>query len=182
MSRDMDYLEPNFRTTVEDLLVAMRIKKLNPQVIQTWRPVTEQAKKYRCTRGIAEITAKADYLIVQGREDLAKVLMDVGPQSYPKWLEPHKHLTMAGPGESNHHMMLLPKTNRAWAYATDIVLRDSHNEPIWDDTYFGYEVAGELAVKLGLVWLGNNKKFSEAVHYQAAEMPPAHERLTMVIE
>ena len=102
---------------------------------------------------MSQIKKKINQLNRMGREDLAKILGDVGPQ-YGKHI-----LTNAGPGQSLHN----------YGMAFDgVPLRDG--KPVWGtrtkedkDVWAMY---GEIAESVGLEWSGRWKRFREYPHCQ----------------
>ena len=179
MSKDMNDLQPALRQAASTLVEKLTELGIKVKIIQTYRTVEDQAKKYRCTRNISAINVKRKALIAKGRPDLAELLMSVGPQSRPSWL-PKGHLTKAGPGESKHHKMeLVP--GEIFSYAFDIACYDENGKYITDGNADEYQTAGKLGMELGLDWLGKpTSRFKEAAHFQAKGLPYTKARILLV--
>jgi len=180
-SKDIVHLAPTLRNKAEKFILICSESGLHVKILQTWRDLDDQAKKYRCTRSLADITDKADRLIAIGRADLAGVLIRVGPQKRPEWLH-HGHLTLAGPGESKHHKMILKPFDQPFSYAFDFGCFYDGGAYITDGDHADYKKAGSIAEDLGLEWLGNNSRFKESAHVQMRGLPDTFERLKHVVE
>ena len=180
MSRDIEHLEPDFRKTTVEFLEMCERWKLNVKLICTYRPAIEQARKYRCTRSFAEISERAERLKSWGRPDLAAILLNAGAQSRPEWL-PKGHLTMAACGESKHAKMIIAPNELAYSYAFDFACFTVGGSYISDGDWYRYKEAGKIAEDLGLEWLGNNERFAESAHVQAAGLPSLKERVKRVM-
>lgn len=181
MSRDLNALEPSLKKVAIALTTKLAELGIDVRIIQTHRSVEDQAKKYRCTRGITAIKIKRLALVAKGRPDLAKLLMSVGPQSRPSWL-PKGHLTKAGPGESKHHKMELTPGN-VFSYAFDIACYTENGKYITDGNAIEYQTAGKIGISLGLDWLGEPaSRFKEAAHFQTSGLPGTRARILLVRE
>ncbi len=143
-SRSLDDLRPEFRERADYFLNLCSISGLDVLVYCTLRDNAEQARLFRCGRGIAEIMRRRDQLTVMWkRPDLAKILMDVGPQ------KGNRICTYAGPGQSLH----------PYGYALDGAPLQGGKLP-WadgeDEIDKGLWAAyGEAARKAELEWAGN---------------------------
>ena len=119
----------------------------------TYRSPEEQARLYRNGRHMGQILDKKDQLVRFGRDDLAKILLDVGPQ-YGK-----TRVTNAGPGQSLHN----------YGMAFDgVPLRDG--KPVWgtrtpEDKAI-WSKYGDIAEAVGLDWSGRWTRFREFPHCQ----------------
>lgn len=119
----------------------------------TYRSLEEQARLYRNGRALRAIQRKRDELIERGREDLASILMEVGPQSGSKLL------TNAAPGESYHN----------YGLAFDAVpLRQGR--PSWgsihDEEMRLWHQYGDLVESCHMEWAGKWRSFREYPHAQ----------------
>lgn len=152
-SRRLSDLHPDTRRKVSTFLALAEDAHFPVLIYCTYREDEEQARLFRQGRTISEIVAKAEELRTEyGRMDLAKLLMDVGPQY-------GRRVTNAGPGQSLHR----------YRYAADgVPLRDG--KPIWDDEVPEDKAAwaryGELAEAAGLEWSGRWQHFKETPHIQ----------------
>lgn len=158
-SRNIEKLVPEFRDKLKVL-----ISKLPFEVLFycTGRSCQEQAKLWRQSRQIETIKKKAAVLEKYGHENLAKILIDVGPQHGP-------HVTHAGPGESWHNY---------WQAADCVpvvggkLLWDvSRSKAYWDEI-------GKQALALELNWGGNWPKWADYPHIQ---FPPTGNPLKLGI-
>ena len=113
-SRSLDTLDPGTRHKAERFLSLADDATLDVLIYCTLRTTEEQAILYRQSRPLSKIKIKAHELSdTYGRSDLAKILLDVGPQH-------GAHVTNAGPGQSLHN----------YGYAFDgVPLR--HGKPVW---------------------------------------------------
>jgi len=181
MSKDLNDLAPTLRATCIEHLYQSKQEGIDMRILQTWRPLEQQARLYRSTRSIEEIRAKVQDLIHLGCQHCADVLLSVGPQPYPNWLQPYQHLTMAAPGESKHHKLHI--FNGIWACAYDTGCFDADGKYIQDGNHRDYVTAGRIGTGLGLQWLGEGpQKFKEAAHFQLAGLPGTKERIMLVVE
>ena len=152
-SRSLDTLKSSVRHKAERFLALADEAVLDVLIYCTHRSVEEQAILYRQSRPLSRIKNKARELSDNyGRADLAKVLMDVGPQH-------GKHVTDAGPGQSMHN----------YSYAFDgVPLR--HGKPVWGTRAKAdlvlWAVYGDLADAAGLEWAGHWTRFREFPHCQ----------------
>jgi len=181
MSKDLNDLAPTLHGICIEHLHISALEGIDMRILQTWRPLEKQARLYRSTRSIEEIRAKAKALAHLGCQHCADVLISVGPQLYPPWLQPGKHLTMAGPGESKHHKLDI--FHGIWACAYDIGCFDKDGKYIQDGKHPDYVTAGRIGTGLGLQWLGEGtQKFKEAAHFQLKGLPGTKERIKLVVE
>ena len=152
-SRSLDTLDPGTRQKAERFLSMADDAALDVLIYCTLRTKSEQAILYRQSRPLSTIKMKAQELSdTYGRSDLAKILMDVGPQH-------GAHVTNAAPGQSLHN----------YGYAFDgVPLR--HGKPVWGtrskDDLSLWGVYGDLADASGLEWAGHWKNFREFPHCQ----------------
>lgn len=180
MSRKVKYLAPELAYLAGLFVKECEHASIHVKIIQTLRSPVDQAKKFRCTRSLAEIIDRADRLSEAGRPDLASILLGAGPQKRPAWLK-RGHLTMAACGESKHARLKLPRFEKAYACAFDFGCFNPDGSYIPDGNHSDYKIAGALAESLGLEWLGNNRGFKESAHVQIAGLPNTSERLQMVV-
>ena len=97
-SRDLKDLYPELAIKAESLVDDAYFKGLDLLVYCTHRSFSEQARLYRNGRSLDSIIEKSDELANRyERPDLAKILLEAGPQ-YGE-----KILTHAAPGESYHN-------------------------------------------------------------------------------
>jgi len=180
LSRDLNDLHPTIRSAAKTMMEKLANEGIEAKIIQTWRPLEEQAKKYRSTRTLQEILNKAESFILAGYGNLAEILVNVGSQPRPSWLK-HGHLTMAACGESKHHKMKFKEAEEPKAYAFDIACFEN-GKYITDGNDPSYQRAGEIGTALGLEWLGAEaSRFKESAHFQQAGLPPLKERIGYVI-
>ena len=155
MSKNLYLLNTTFLEAVQEL---MGIYDSDPSadliVTCTLRSAEDQARLYRNGRSLHAIRHRARALAEKwGRPDLAKILMDVGPQ-YGKTIR-----TNAAPGQSVHQ----------YGMAIDcVVLVDG--KPVWGDKK-SHDLAiwreyGARAKSCGLEWSGDWKRFKEKPHVQ----------------
>ena len=144
-------LTPETQAKALHMLDLCRSRGCDLLIYCTARSCAEQAKIYRATRTLPEIQAKARDLEARGLPFLAKVLMDVGPQSGPLG----KHMTKAGPGESWHQ----------YGMAFDgVPMVDG--KPDWDGVGREWDVFGAAGAEAGLFGLS-----WERPHRQAQPAP-----------
>ena len=152
-SRDLDDLEQPVQDQARRLQSEANERGLDLLIYCTFRSVREQAKLFRKGRPYKEIKRKADALTEDyGREDLADLLINVGPQY-------GDIVTNAGPGQSIHN----------YGLAFDSVPMDG-GKPVWGTTAPGdrelWEAYGELVRGVGLEWAGDWETFTEYPHAQ----------------
>ena len=116
------------------------------------RTCAEQAKLFRRSRGSKEVEQKAQSFRDRSLNELAQVLLDVGPQPSGAML------TKSGPGESWHQ----------YGLALDCVPMLA-GKALWEADAKEWDVYGAAAAQMGLVWARNWKSFPEAPHIQ---LPP----------
>lgn len=180
MSREVSLLAPTLRALCTDHMKQLIAQGYDVRILQTWRSLEDQAKKWRCTRSTKEIREGAAHLRILGFPHFADVLEAVGPQERPAWL-PHGHLTHALPGQSKHHRLNI--FNGIWSCAYDIGFFDAGGHYIGDGKYPGYYLAGKIGQRLGLEWLGApDSPFKEEAHFQLSRLPPLIERMAIVVE
>jgi len=177
MSNNLKFLEPNLQVKAMALIHAVDDLGINIKIIQTYRSLEEQAKKYRCTRSLTDIKSKEASLRKEGFDKLADILISVGAQKRPEWLK-KGNLTNAGPGESKHHRLNLEQG--AYSYAFDIACYDSKGKYITDGNRPEYKKAGSIGEALGLEWLGNSSVFPESAHFQLKGLPSRKVRMGSV--
>lgn len=97
-SRDLDRLVQPTRLMFVEVGAHMAAAGYDLLIYCTWRSAAEQARIYRRSRTIEQISRKSGELRLRGYGALADLLMQVGPQ----WGRLGAHLTYAGPGESWH--------------------------------------------------------------------------------
>jgi len=115
------------------------------------RDCAEQARIYRRSRTLAQITAKIAQLRAAGFPELARALEAVGPQTGVVG----QHATNAAPGESWHQYLV----------AVDCVpLVDG--KAIWGANEPEWKVYGEAVRYVGLEWAGDWVSFKEYPHCQ----------------
>jgi peptidoglycan L-alanyl-D-glutamate endopeptidase CwlK len=153
-ARDIETLDPAFRESTEGFLARCDAEAFDVLIYCCRRSPEQQAKLYRQGRSLGEIYRKVNELRDDhGRRDLAKLLLDVGPQH-------GRRVTNAGPGQSLHQ----------YGLAFDgVPMR--HGKPVWDDRapenaalWLTY---GEIAEYVGLDWAGRWVSFKEMPHVQA---------------
>ncbi len=115
-----------------------------------YRSPVEQAKFYRRGRPYSTILRKANSLRkTWGREDLGDILINVGPQY-------GRRVTNAAPGQSMHQY---------WLAADGVPTLGQGGRLVWDDPDL-WKTYGDIAVRCGLEWSGNWKRFREKPHIQ----------------
>jgi peptidoglycan L-alanyl-D-glutamate endopeptidase CwlK len=160
-SRSLSDLEANTKIKAERFEILTREAGLPVLIYCTLRPFEEQAILYRQSRPLSEIKKKAqDLSSLYGRVDLARILMDAGPQNGP-------HVTNAAPGESLH----------GYGMALDGCPMRA-GKPVWGteakEDMDLWQIYGELGQAAGLDWAGEWISFKEYPHLQA---PGANWRL-----
>lgn len=152
-SRSLKHLEPITRAHAYALLDACKAYGFELLIYTTYRSPEEQAKLYRRGRSLDVIKKKAVELAYQyEREDLADVLMGVGPQYGSK-------VTNAAPGQSMHNYGVafdavpLVGGKASWGERTE------EEQRLWSEY-------GRLAKNLGLEWSGDWTRFKEKPHSQ----------------
>lgn len=114
----------------------------------TLRTLQEQARLYRQGREISVINTKVASLRAKGYDELADILINVGPQ------HGDTIVTNAGPGESWHN----------FGEAFDAVpLKDG--KAIWSNGP-DYKIYGEAVRSVGMQWAGDWTNFREFPHAQ----------------
>lgn len=153
MSRRLDALEPVTRSMAERVLYLAEASDLELLIYCTRRTVVEQAKLFRRGRSFERILEKERSLREDwGRDNLADVLLAVGPQH-------GQIVTNAGPGQSLHNYGMafdavpLIAGKAVWGRASD------HDCELW-------ELYGRICVEAGLEWAGNWASFREFPHAQ----------------
>ena len=148
MSRDVELLEPDFKTTA--LAVLNKCKKqghvLRP--FFTVRHPAIQCKLWRQSRSTSEIKQACVILKQEGAEYLSELLESVGPQ-HGRWA------TSALPGQSWHQ----------WGEAIDCFVVNGYGKAVWSSRHEGYKCYGETAKELGLN-AGYFWQRQDAVHLQ----------------
>ena len=148
-SRNLDDLDHPFRGKARKFIILCEQAGLEVLIYCTARGLEEQSILYRQSRTLSEIKAKAKELAdVYGRSDLAKILLDVGPQNGP-------HVTNAGPGQSLH--------NYGLAFDGVPII---HGKPIWDTESPLWRLYGDIAEMAGMDWSGSWIRFTEYPHCQ----------------
>lgn len=146
-SRDIEKLVPELRTKISLLLPSLSFPIL---IYCTGRSAEEQARLWRQSRKLSMILEKKRILEKFGHEELAKILIDVGPCHGP-------HVTHAGPGESWHQY---------WQAFDAVPLIGG--KPAWDlrKSENLWRELGAKATDIGLNWGGNWKKPRDFPHFQ----------------
>jgi peptidoglycan L-alanyl-D-glutamate endopeptidase CwlK len=154
-SRNIKDLRPEFRVKVGYFLDLCQKAGLDVLVYCTLRPFDEQARLFRQSRPIGQIMRMKVLLEdLYQRPDLAKILMDVGPQSGP-WR------TDSAPGLSFHNFGLaldaapLQGGKLPWLDG-----EDERDAELWSKY-------GMAAASAGLTWGGSWKK-RDMPHIQLA--------------
>lgn len=137
-SRSLRELKDTTASKASRVLVRCEEENINLLIYCTYRDVEEQARVYRNGRGLLAIERKARELTDKyGREDLADVLLGVGPQ-YGKRI-----VTYAAPGQSLHN----------YRVAFDAVpVVDGKLQ--WDENAVEWEIYGNICAEVGLEWAG----------------------------
>lgn len=152
VKRDLKFLDPMF------VRVARTVKELYEErsrgdllIYCTLRSFEEQARLFRRSRTLTSIKRKAQRLENAGYEELAQILIDVGPQKG----QLGKHITNAGPGESWHQ----------YGEAVDAVPMVG-GKPLWDPNGREWQIYGEAIEDAGGYWAGRWPRFREYPHFQ----------------
>jgi peptidoglycan L-alanyl-D-glutamate endopeptidase CwlK len=156
-SRQINDLEPETRAIGYRLQAALNAAGLDVVMYCTLRTIDEQARLFRQGRSIEMIREKILELQDLGRDDLARVIEDVGPQ-YGKRI-----VTYAGPGQSLHN----------YGMAIDSVVLIA-GKPAWNPNdgtndeaeMHAWRRYGEIAEDCGFEWAGRWKRFRELPHIQ----------------
>lgn len=162
MSRKISDLHSSFREKALLFQHACDEEGLQVLIYCTLRTVEQQARLYRKGRSFQEIQNKAVELkTVYRRPDLAKILLDVGPQ------KSKTIVTWAGPGQSLHNYGLAfdgcPTQEGKLVWAE----KDPEDDLLW----LKY---GDVAKSFDLVWAGNWKKSKR--EFPHVQMPDVHWR------
>lgn len=153
MAADLKPLVPEFREKVEALIANCRNRGVEMRPNEALRDPWRQARLWRQSRTIQQITDKIAELASKGAPYLADILKNVGPQHGP-------HVTGSPPGFSWHQ----------WAEACDCFwVVNGHAE--WSEKkkvsgLNGYAVYAEEAGRLGLDAGGLWPKFKDWPHVQ----------------
>ena len=157
MSRNIDDLRRSFRTPTRELIRGTSARGFAMVPYFTLRTPPTQAKLWRMTRGKTEIGNKVQHLLDRGALYIANVIESVGPQFPTDGVT--GHVTNAVPGQSWHN----------WGEGLDCYLKiDGGIE--WGE-HEGYNVYGEVAEELGLMW-GGNWSLKDFGHVQVRSMSP----------
>jgi peptidoglycan L-alanyl-D-glutamate endopeptidase CwlK len=164
-SRRLDDLQPHVAEMAQELLRLAEAAGMDLLVYCTRRGVEEQARLYRRGRPLRGIESKALELEGLGRPDLARILIDVGPQFEPG------PVTWAGPGQSLHNYGLaldaVPLLDGKPVWATV----GADGRPDWGQPGVGGELwdrYGALGERTGFEWAGRwNPRQREFPHLQA---------------
>lgn len=152
-SRSFTDLDRSFMPLAIDFSDQCAREGLDVLIYCTHRDFHEQAKLYRNGRRKSLIRDKYNQLIKLGREDLAEILMDVGPQ------KGRSILTNAGPGQSYHNYGFAfdgcPLRNGKPVWGTS----DAEDRELWSEY-------GRVAADVGLEWSGKWTRFKEYPHCQ----------------
>ena len=161
MSREIELLDREVGDRCLAVINNFNMKYINEGaellIYCTLRSFEKQARLFRRGRSLIAIQERAHILRKKwNRDDLADILIDVGPQY-------GRIVTYAAPGQSMHNYRL----------AFDAVpLRDG--KPVWGhDTEYEkdlWESYGRIAVNAGLEWAGNWKSWNEYPHCQKKGM------------
>lgn len=143
MSRDINLLEPDFRTDALAVLEACRNLGVEMRPFFTLREPEEQARLWRQSRPYSEIEAKVNELRDQGADYLAEVILSVGAQN-------GRHVTNAIPGLSWHQWgealdcFWLLDNQAEWSTRKKVSIADGRE-------INGYRLYGEEARNRGLL-------------------------------
>lgn len=151
----LETLTNEFRLKIEDVLSSCKERGFILKPFYAKRSVVEQAKLWRQSRSRDEILTHADIMRRRGAPNLAKLLLDVGPQ-HGRWA------TNALPGESWHQ----------WGEAVDCFVLDQNTKrALWSSKHEGYRVYAEEGQKKGL-FPGYYWQSDDAVHIQMRREKP----------
>lgn len=152
MSRNLNHLSHGFLERLNGSLESAAAMGLDILVYCTYRDPITQARLYRQSRSRFEIEEKVHKLEALGFQEMANLLIEVGPQ----YGQLGKHVTFAGPGESWHN----------YGDAADaVVLVDG--KPDWGVAFPAkWETWGEILSQAGLTWGGTWVRFRELLHIQ----------------
>lgn len=146
-SNDLKRLPVEFQEKIDQLINNLSFPIL---IYCTGRSAEEQAKLWRQNRSIEVIEKKKGILEKYGHHELAKILIDVGPQYGP-------HVTHSGPGES---WLQYYKAFEAVPFVNGMpVWNYNKNKEIWQEL-------GREATNLGINWAGNWLKWCDYSHFQ----------------
>lgn len=153
-SRNIADLHESFQPFADAFIKACENRKVEVIVYCTLRTNEEQARLYRNGRTLARIQDKAKELEEKyHRPDLAKLLIDVGPQ------HGSKIVTNAGPGQSLHN----------YGFALDAApMRDG--KIVWGEDDPLWVKYGLAAYDAQLEWAGDWVKFKEYPHVQMPDV------------
>lgn len=143
MSRKISDLHSSFREKASMFQRACDEEGLQVLIYCTSRTLAEQARLFRKGRRFQEIQNKAVELEkVYKRPDLAKILLNVGPQ------KSKKIVTWAGPGQSLHN----------YGFAFDGCPMEE-GKPVWDTKDPEHTAMwlkyGDTAKSFDLIWAGD---------------------------
>lgn len=149
-SRRIEDLAPDVQVAANLIMGACDHDGVDILIYCTLRPLEEQARLYRQSRALVEISYKIQKFRDRGLGFLADILQNTAPCHGPK-------RTNAAPGESWHN----------YAEAFDAVPMVG-GKPAWnyDDAPFEWGVYGHAIRDAGLNWSGDWKKFKEIAHAQ----------------
>ena len=149
MSRKLDDLRPEIRAAALDVMRGCQETGFDLLIYCTLRTFAEQAMLWRRGRTKEQIVDTAELLEkTYLRADLAKVLIDVGPQYGTK-------VTNAAPGFSLH--------NYGMAFdAVPLV----QGRPLWGTGNVEWKLYGEAVKHAGLEWGGEWVNFADFPHAQ----------------
>lgn len=147
--RDMNLLEPEFKSKVEALLAICSSKGVNLLVYYTLRSPQEQARLWKLSRTEDQIAKQILFFESKGCSFLAKCLKDA-PFNWGK------KVTNALPGYSWHN----------YGEAADLCVIDAQKKAVWNAKDKGYRIMAEEAVKLGLTAGYFFQSLPDAVHIQ----------------
>lgn len=148
-SRKISDLTPEMQQKAVDFLQVAKQRGVDVLIYCTYRSPEEQARLWRQPKSTAQVIRGSELLRTKyGRDDLADILMSVGPQNGPK-------VTNALPGQSLHN----------YGLAFDCVPMVG-GKLQWSKRCELWQVIGECAELAGLEWAGNWKTFVEFPHVQ----------------
>ncbi|MCF8368704.1 MAG: M15 family metallopeptidase [Bacteroidales bacterium] len=149
-SRDLNDLTKEVKEKAIIVTEVCKEASVDILIYCTLRSLQEQARLFRQSRSISEITLKIEKFRSRGFYFLAEILEEVGPSSGP-------HVTNAGPGESWHNYA------EAWD-AVPLV----NGKPAWKytDAKEYWDAYGEAVRQVGMYWAGDWISFREYPHAQ----------------